>query len=129
MPAKKLFNTSIALSAGSSDNAGETKRDGFSAQNAGISTTDFVSSTNGGAVMFDRSPVMVAIEARKSLSEDLFADMAFWPLSPFSVAEKVGLKRKRRVWKTILAEVLAPDNLGCRLNSLGSPLGSSLTAF
>lgn len=56
------LKTKRARSAGSSDAAGATNTDGRSAQNAGNSTVDLVSRTNGGAVMLDKSPRMTEMD-------------------------------------------------------------------
>ena len=60
------LRTRRARSAGSSDPAGATNTDGLSAQKAGNSTVDFVSSTKGGAVIFERSPRMTEIDCLKT---------------------------------------------------------------
>ena len=56
------LKTSNARSTGLSEAAGATKTEGLSAQNAGSSTADLVSRTNGGAVMLERSPRMTAMD-------------------------------------------------------------------
>lgn len=78
--------TNRALFAGSGDADGATNKDGRSAQKAGSSTTDLVSRTKGGAVILDRSPLMDAMDARKSFSEEELSDLKpFSPILPASI--------------------------------------------
>lgn len=53
--------------------------------------------------MFDKSPVIDAIETRKSFRADLLETIGFSPLVPFSAAENLGFQRQRKVWKTMFS--------------------------
>jgi hypothetical protein len=60
--------------------------DGLSAQKAGSSTADLVSSTNGGAVMFERSPRMTEIDCEND-------GVSTWNLGLCSRLHRIGFPR------------------------------------
>lgn len=80
------LRTSKARLSGSGSEAGATRIEGCSHQVAGNSTADFWARRKGGAVIFERSPLMVDIEARNCFNADLFSKID--DISPDSVQER-----------------------------------------